>query len=99
VTVLREHRRGPLVIGKGQAYCVQRGATITNGVTVKAGGALYLTGGTIKGSVSASGAAALTVCGVTMSGGLTITGATGPLAIGTCGQNTIAGSVAITCNT
>ena len=49
MTVLREHRRGPLVIGKGQAYCVQRGATITNGVTVKAGGALYLTGGTIKG--------------------------------------------------
>jgi hypothetical protein len=90
---------GPLVIGNGQAYCVGSGATITNGVTVKPGGALYLTGGVIKGSVSATGAAALTLCGATVSGGVTITGATGPLSIGTCGKNSIAGSVSLTNNT
>jgi hypothetical protein len=90
---------GPLVIGNGQAYCIGQGATITNGVTVKPGGALYLTGGTIKGSLRASGASAITLCGVSLSGGLTITGSTGPLAIGTCANNKIGGSVSIIGNT
>jgi hypothetical protein len=89
---------GGLVIGTGQAYCVQAGATITGGVTVQAGGALYMTGGTIKGGLTATGAAAITVCGASLSGGLTITGATGPLAIGSCGNNTISGAVSITSN-
>jgi hypothetical protein len=67
-------------------------------VTVNAGGALYMTGGTIKGATSVTGAAAITMCGASLSGGLTITGATGPLAIGTCGNNTINGAVSITNN-
>jgi hypothetical protein len=90
---------GPLVIGNGQTVCVQAGAVITSGVIIQPGGALYMTGGTIKGSVSASGAAAITMCGGSLSGSVTITGSTGPLAIGTCGKNTIAGSVSITGNT
>jgi hypothetical protein len=90
---------GPLVIGAGQAYSVCKGAVIVGGVIVKAGGALYMTGGVIKGSIIASGPAALTVCGASLSGNLTVTGSTGPLAIGTCGPNTIAGSVSITGNT
>ena len=98
-TCITKSFSGPLVIGAGQAYCVAKGATITSGVTIKAGGALYLTGGTIKGSLSATGAAAITLCGATVSGGVTITGSTGPLAIGTCGKNTIGGSVSLTNNT
>jgi hypothetical protein len=90
---------GPLVISTGQAYCVSTGATITNGVTVKPGGALYLTGGTIKGGLSATGAKALTVCGATVKAGVTITGTTGPLSLGTCGTNTITGNVSLTGNT
>lgn len=90
---------GPLVIGKGQTVCVQAGAVITSGVIIQPGGALYMTGGTVKGSVSATGAAAITMCGGSVSGSATITGSTGPLAIGTCGTNTIAGSVSITGNT
>jgi hypothetical protein len=90
---------GPLVIGAGQAYCVRSGAVINSGVIVKAGGALYMTGGVIKGSLNATGAAALTMCGTSLSGNLIITGSTGPLTIGTCGTNTIAGSVSITGNT
>src|SRR5262249_4767683 len=90
---------GPLVIGTGQAYCMHAGATITSGVTVKPGGALYLTGGGIKGSLSATGAKAITVCGASVSGGLTITRATGPLPLGTCRKTTIGGSVSLTGNT
>jgi hypothetical protein len=90
---------GPLVIGAGQAYSVCKGAVIVGGVIVKAGGALYMTGGLIKGSLNATGAAALTLCGASLSGSLTITGSTGPLAIGSCGPNTIGGLVSITGNT
>jgi hypothetical protein len=90
---------GPLVIGDGQTVCVQAGAVIVSGVIIQPGGALYMTGGTIKGSFSATGAAAITMCGGSLSGSVTITGSTGPLAIGTCGKNTIAGSVSVTGNT
>jgi hypothetical protein len=98
-TCITKSFTGPLVIGSGQAYCVGKGATITSGVIVKPGGALYLTGGTIKGSLTASKATAITLCGASVSGGVTITGATGPLDIGGCGKNTIGGSVSITGNT
>jgi hypothetical protein len=92
---------GPLTIGSGQASCVGTGATITSGVTISTGGALYMTGGTIKGSLMVNGASAIYLCGVTVSGGITITGSTGPIMIGgssSC-KNMISGSVSITHNT
>lgn len=89
---------GTLVIGNGQADCVGDGAVITKGVTIKSGGALYLTGGTINGRVTATGAKAVTLCGASVLGSITITRSPGPLAIGTCGQNSITGSVSLTNN-
>ena len=105
-TCITKSFTGPLVIGNGQAYCIAAGAVITSGVTIKPGGALYLTGGTIKGSLNATSPSAITLCGASVSGSVTITGATGPLAIGgplgtgTCAKNTnmIAGNVSLTGN-
>jgi hypothetical protein len=98
-TCITKRLAGPLTIAAGQAYCVESRGTVTGGVTVRRGGALYVTGGTIEGSLTARGATAVTLCGASVGGRITITRSTGPLAIGTCGKNTIKGSVSITSNT
>jgi hypothetical protein len=66
-------------------------------VTVKAGGALEITG-SVNGSVSATGAAQLALCGSRSNGSVTSTGATGLVFIGggICTPTQLNGSVTIT---
>ncbi len=94
---------GPLVIKAGQAICVGTGGSISNGVTIRSGGSLWLSGGSIAGDLTASGASALTLCALSLEGGIMVTGSTGPLNVGgsTCpahSTNTFSGSVSITHN-
>ncbi|MGH9919929.1 MAG: hypothetical protein ACRD6W_13830, partial [Nitrososphaerales archaeon] len=97
-------KNGPLTVSAGQALCVEAGGVITGPVTVKPGGALWVTGGTITGPLSATKAVALTVCGSTVSGPLTVTGTTGPVVIGSstipaCMGNHISGPAQVTNST
>ncbi len=94
---------GGYSVGSGQSLCLTSGAKVNGGVTVSAGGSLYLSGGTVNGSLNASHGGALTVCGSTINGGASISNASGFVMVGdagddgapACAANTIKGGITI----
>jgi hypothetical protein len=94
---------GPLTIGSGQAVCIGAGGRVLGPVTLKSGGALWVTGGAVIGRLSSNDALAIRLCGATILGGETIQGTTGAVMIGDpglgCPGNWLTGPVAVTHNT
>jgi hypothetical protein len=94
---------GNLVVGAGKATCIASGAEITGSLTVKAGGALWVSGATISAPLISTGATNVTICGSTLSGGETVSGTTGPVLEGGpagsgCAGNSITGTAKLTAN-
>ncbi len=93
---------GSLNVRAGEAVELASTATVSGGVTVKAGGALDIEGARVSRGLSSKGAALLRVCGARIGAGLTAIESTGPVVIGEaggCAGSTVTGAVGVRSNT
>lgn len=91
---------GQLNVARGRSALIGSGASISDPVTVQAGGALEIDGAHITGPLKFSGAAQIRVCNTTITGPTTVTGAGGLVTFGDgtvgCPGNRFTGPVRIT---
>ncbi|WP_346143618.1 Ig-like domain-containing protein, partial [Kitasatospora cinereorecta] len=78
--------RGPLTVDPGEALCLAPGARQEGPVTVRAGGALAVTGASVTGPLTADGALAVRICGGDLTGPLTLRRTVGAVQSGPAGD-------------
>jgi hypothetical protein len=96
--VITTNIKTKLVVKAGQSVELTSTAKASDGIAVRAGGALDIEGATVSGSISSKGAALLRVCGATVNGQLKAVNGTGSVVLGDggeCASNTFSANVTV----